>query len=285
MGEDPVDPDIFDIDGNGIHFALLPYETFHLPFCFLSLIPFRDNNFESNQHKSARRQTEVRIISGSHGHVVSIFKINICPISFTLDRSFTFYEVENTTITKKIKLMLNNIHTNNTNNKFIHCIETDNENRLIFDYQAFKDSNSFAEIIFKYRCPQYPQRGNFYVLIYDDPFHAIIDEIWHVNVQTQLKIDSQCSLGGQASLDLITRGDHFSRRVQAFADQQNIIQFAPNSPTQLIAGVYNRIVAKVSPKVTGFRYLILFYRCFIVVYRCFIVVLSLFYFLIKEVQN
>ena len=52
IGDEPVDPQMFDVDGNeNVHFALLPHETFHLPFRFLSLTPTfarKSNRFAGN---------------------------------------------------------------------------------------------------------------------------------------------------------------------------------------------------------------------------------------------
>merc|ERR1711871_1120460 len=106
LGDEPVDPEMFDLDGNGsVHFALLPHETFHVPYKFLSLTPTfasksnrlsskSENKKEWSSHKVINEDTndgllrtaEIKIISGSHGHVVSIIKVRIFPRPFSVDR-------------------------------------------------------------------------------------------------------------------------------------------------------------------------------------------------------
>ena len=270
LGDEPVDPEMFDLDGNGsVHFALLPHETFHVPYKFLSLTPtFASKSFrrkaksESKDDWSSHKDTdedfndgvlrtaEVRIISGSHGHVVSIIKVQIFPRPFSVDRTLYFYGVENSTMKKRINLLTSKGYESPS--KFIHCVENGNENRVVVEHESMvNNNNDTTEITVKYRCPSFPGTGSFYVLVFNDPYQGDLADVWYVVVQSRLKIDSFTSVGSTSTVDLIARGDKHNRRVRAYSSAPDVISFLPSTVMQMSASVSNRIVVKYSPLAIG----------------------------------
>jgi hypothetical protein len=143
IGEEPVEADMFDVDGTGnVQVSLLSQETLHIPFTLLSLRPnacfdkaiskSRDGGDRKHErhHPSKRerkgyqqvetdefqtdydenkyhRTIEVRFISASHGHVVAVVKVNICYRTGVVDRSIMFFEPENSVMNRRIQLVDN----------------------------------------------------------------------------------------------------------------------------------------------------------------------------------
>ena len=157
LGSDPVEAEMFDRDGFGnIQVALLPHETLHIPFTFMSILPFtpvkkgkyvrsnarlnnrnrdeesknddrydnqsrysrgdskqRDDgddeqkmkeNDEEEEEELASRTTEVRVVSCTHGHVVAVIRVNICPRPSVVNRTLRFFEPENGLMRRRIQL-------------------------------------------------------------------------------------------------------------------------------------------------------------------------------------
>ena len=265
IGLEPTDPDTFDLDGNGhVHFALLPNETMHLPFKFLSLTPtfaskmnIKARSESKNESKLSEHSTksvpvrtvEVRIVSGTHGHVISKVLVSIHPRPFSVGRTLRYFEPEKTLMKKRIRLM-GPKSTGETTPGYIHCVENGNESRAVVEYDNCSDSVDAVDIIIGYRCPTFPGAGSFYVLLYKDAHHAEIADIWFVVVQSRLKLDMHATVGSLTPMDLVVRGDVSNRRVQAFSSSQELT-FNPSSVMKLVPRVYNRIVAKFSPTSAG----------------------------------
>jgi len=66
------------------------------------------------------------------------------------------------------------------------------------------------------------------------------------------------TVGSVVSLDLVVRGDRYSRRARAFTSHSTSlsanVSFIPENAFQLVPGAYNRVVLKLSPKISGTRY-------------------------------
>ena len=269
IGDEPIDSDIFDVDGNGsTHFALLPHETFHLPFKFLSLTPTfaskanrpqtglgskGDGSSKDSSEESGNgllRTAEIRIISGSRGHVVSIIKVKIFPRPFAINRTLHFYGEENSTLQKRINLLTSKGYESPS--KYIHCVENGNENKVVLEYEnLICNNNDTTEITVKYRCARFPAIGSFYVLIYDDQYQGDLADIWYIVVQSCLKIDAFTSVGSVSAVDLIVRGDSYKRRVRAYSSSPSTISFLPSTVMQMSSRVSNRIVVKYAPLAIG----------------------------------
>jgi hypothetical protein len=85
-----------------------------------------------------------------------------------------------------------------------------------------------------------------------------LSQVWYVTVQTRQRLDLHCALGSRNSVDLVIRGDKYSRRVRAFngvsyTPCQDHIAFQPESFFQLVPGAYNRVMMTYSPRALGTR--------------------------------
>lgn len=218
---------MFDVDGNGnIQVSLLSHETLHLPFTFLTYqdttppptIPTRSTRKE-NQRASEKRTSDskqdkddedeididdtpirtidIRVISGSHGHVVAVLKIYVCPRSFSVSRNLIFYEPENTIMKRRIQIKGNTTMAMFPNDrilasKYIHCVEVNQQvvekgtGQVIVEWGPSESDHSglgytsagCLDVIVRYRCMGFPSFGSFYLLLYNDPYQCSLHEVW-----------------------------------------------------------------------------------------------------------
>ncbi|KAJ1442329.1 hypothetical protein B484DRAFT_442214 [Ochromonadaceae sp. CCMP2298] len=321
LGPEPVEAEMFDRDAAGtVQVALLPHETLHLPFTFMTLTPYmpesrlpdkrqqrqslqaqqssrwdRDRDRgegKEGESKSAEqeedvlqaeephRTVEVKVVSCTHGHIVAIIKVLVCPRPFVLHRTLRFQEPENTVMKRRIQI-LGAEHAPSypgdfsTANKYVHCVEggapapgtvgaaapsgEKEQSRVVVEWGPSSGdqfaSSGALDLLLRYRCGAFPSTGAFYLLIYNDPYQSQLHEVWQVVVQTRQRLDLHCNLGCAASADLVVRGDRFARRVRAYAlsSPADSVAFKPDNVFQLVPGAYNRVAVTVSPRAVGFR--------------------------------
>ena len=246
IGEEPFDANIFQrIDDGRVGFSMLPDETMYIPFTFCSLSPLVENQ---NVDPYLDRVIEARVLSSSYD-VMNVFKINVYPRPNRITRNLYLYETENTIFKKRINILSDD---GRSSVKYTHCIELSKEHRVVIEQEKKSGSSLHTQILLRYRCPQYPTNGNFYVLVYDDEYQAVLSEIWLVIVQSKLKLDVSTPAGTSSSLDLVVRGDRYGRRVKIFSNASSrLISFNPSTVMQMTAGVFNRIVANMCPSNVG----------------------------------
>jgi hypothetical protein len=113
LGEDPVEAEMFDVDGYGnVQVALLPQEQLHIPFSFLSMNPALASTAAAPSRKgmdadadAEARTVEVKIISGTHGLVVAVLNVHIHPRDFVIHRMLRYFEPENSVMKRKLTLI------------------------------------------------------------------------------------------------------------------------------------------------------------------------------------
>lgn len=296
LGPDPLESEIFDCDSDGnVMVALLPHETLHIPFSFLSQkthsgnhvlvkpkskVTYHDESKEDAKEDSKsdsrdkrrnsvpleaddelpQRVAEVRVLSCTHGHVCAVLRVAICNRPFVVNRTLRFFEPENTIMKRKLKLSDSKSLNPRPGNfaagsKYVHCVENgaDDAGRVMIEWGDGGASTSL-ELLVRYRCGSFPETGSFYLLIYNDPYQASLYETWHVLVQTRQSVHMHSSIGGSSSLDLIVRGDRYTRRGHAYSSQVvDAVQFQPESTFQLIPNVFNKVTLKYFPKQAGMR--------------------------------
>lgn len=295
LGPDPVEAEVFTYNNSTglIHVALLPHETFYLPFSFLTLLPYappseltmqeiirkrraheskdEEADNEPQTHVECTRTAAVKIISGTHGHVITTIQVDICPRPFVVHRTLRFLACANSIMKRRIQLVAGNRgntysdgddvegfyeDAGNSEGKFVHCVESGMQSRVVVEWGA-PGSNSDAQpthgntdILFRYRTAEYPSAGSFFVLLYEDSQQTQLYEIWQVFVQTRQKLDIHGSIGAPSNVDLVVKSDVSStRRCRAFGNGG--LTFSPKGVFQLVPGVYNKVVASIIPKCVG----------------------------------
>ena len=288
LGPDPVEAEMFDRDGHGnIQVVLLPGETLFLPFTFMTLVPFvrrpdglkkrraEESKYGEGESKGAdadevedpSRCIDVRVISGTHGHIVSLLKFNVFPRAFVVNRTLRFFEPENTTMRRRIQLVGGLRSSSypgeyNISSKYIHCVEgadlnADNgssgESKVVVEWGPSSGNSAGAlDLFLRYKCGAFPSVGSFHVLLYDDPYQSRLHETWHVVVQSRQRLDVHSNVGSTAAVDLVVRGDRYARRVRAFASPSpDAFAFSPQQVFQLVPGAYNRVAVGYTPKAIG----------------------------------
>jgi hypothetical protein len=241
------------------------------------------------EQEEAHRVVEVKVVSGTHGHIVSILKVLVCPRPFVLHRTLRFQEPENSIMKRRIQILghenMNMFPGEYTNaSKYVHCVEGGSpapdtvgvgapagpaglaaagagaeQSRVVVEWGPASEHFSGTgalDLLVRYRCGAFPSTGTFYLLIYSDPYQSQLHEVWQVVVQTRQRLDIHSNVGSAALADLVVRGDKFARRARAYAlpSPADVVNFRPDSVFQLVPGAYNRVALTVSPKTVGCRY-------------------------------
>ena len=178
-----MDPEIFDKGSNGdVHFALLPHETLYIPFTYLTLETFNvDSSIPTSKkpigyEEQPKRVVEVRVLSGSFGHVVSVVKVNVFPRPPSVNRMLHFFDAENTTVKKRLEFT-GLKSEDSLISKYFHCVEVGTVNKVTVDFDNDSDNLQHANVLLRYRIPEYPETLSFFLLVYNDSYHAKLDEV------------------------------------------------------------------------------------------------------------
>ena len=59
--------------------------------------------------------------------------------------------------------------------------------------------------------------GQFFLCVYNDQYHASLHEVWHVTVQSMLRVDVHGLVGQGTPVELMCKGDNYSRRVMCYS--------------------------------------------------------------------
>jgi hypothetical protein len=156
----------------------------------------RNKDVVDHNDEEPRKVVEVKFISGTHGHVISILKVLVCPRPFILHRILRFQEPENSIMKRRIQIVG---HENmsiypgefTNNSKFIHCVERtigaslnnqeELQSRVVVEWgptnEDFFVGSGALDVMMRYRCGAFPFTGYFYLLIYNDPYQCQLHEV------------------------------------------------------------------------------------------------------------
>ena len=71
-------------------------------------------------------------------------------------------------------------------------------------------------------------------------------------MQSRQRLDVNCSVGSTASVDLVVRGDRYSRRARVYGSTSlDNVLFDPSDTFQLVPSAYNRVLLKYTPAGIG----------------------------------
>lgn len=165
------------------------------------------NGDEEDDDEEEARTVEVRLVSCTHGHVVAVVRIQVCPRPFLVHRTLRFFEPENNVMRRRIQLRggagVGSTFTSDSTApaKFIHCVEMDNDSnrgsandrrdvleengsgvqsRVVVEWGPSGGTHSNSgglDILVRYRCGAFPSLGSFYLLVYDDPYQIKLHEV------------------------------------------------------------------------------------------------------------
>ena len=166
---------------------------------------YDDNEGEGEEDEVAGRIAEVRVVSCTHGHVVAVIRIHICPRPPVVHRTLRFFESENGLMRRRIQLKTNPGSGTSyypgaptSANKFVHCVEMENNAIISTDPSSSKSqsrvvvewgpsgvngsSSGALDILLRYRCGPFPSNGSFFLLVYDDPYQSELHQVCDIDV-------------------------------------------------------------------------------------------------------
>lgn len=201
---------------------------------------------------------EVNIISATHGHTTSTIKLNILPRPFVVDRTIRLFEQENMSLKRRIRVVkpsyAGNDHmhfgtraTASSNSKFMHCVAL-SSTQLLTEWREIGENEQ--ELTFRLRCGAFPSLGEFYMLLYDDQYQAVLYETWHVIVQSRQRLDVHATLGQTSSTYVVVKGDRYLRRTRCFVSSPSVGP-APSTTFQLVPGTFSRVELHCVPAQVG----------------------------------
>lgn len=145
------------------------------------------------------RSIEVKFISGTHGHVVANLVVEVCPLPCVVDRVFRFFEPENSVMKRRIRLVgCDDVKMFPgeavMSSKYVHCVENGAQPdcRVVVEWgpsgagaaseRAAQESGidvapAGLDILLRYRCSGFPGAGDFYILLFNDPYQSSLHEV------------------------------------------------------------------------------------------------------------
>ena len=196
------------------------------------------------------RVVPVTFRSCGHGHTVALLNVHVRPRSAVVDRSFHFHQASGEILKRCVRLHPEMTRPKagsllrhgggggarlESHAKFVHCADSN----VVVEWKESPLADTGGggevaqEVFLKYRCGEYPAKGHFYLLLYGDAHHAVLEEIWHVTVHTALRVDLHSTMGQRACCDLIVKGDRAHRRVAAFSSHPADTSCNPRRPFQV----------------------------------------------------
>ncbi len=215
LGVEPAEAEMFDNQTNGnVRVTLLPNETLHIPFSFLSLVPLIGvNSFPSRKleskgeakgeleelDQSVKRIICAKILSTTHGNIISILNVKVKPRPFVVNRVLRFQEFENTVAKRRVQLVgiLKDVPLirSSVDMKFVHCVEhygdvgarsTTEMSRVVVewgsDHYNGDELTHVLNLLIRYRCMEANGMGMFYLLIYNDPYQSVLFEVSQISL-------------------------------------------------------------------------------------------------------
>ncbi|EQC33112.1 hypothetical protein SDRG_09100 [Saprolegnia diclina VS20] len=204
-----------------------------LPFRFLSLAL-----------RTHERTIPISIKSVAHGHTIAVIQLHVHPAPFVVHRTYRFQHFSLAILRRCLKWVPPPSNDENDNNqaesgveKFVMCPDAN----VIVETRPVERPYAPQEIYIKYRVGDYPSLGVFYLLLYDDMYHARLHEIWRIHIQSMMRLDLHATMGQGVQNELIVKGDAMPRRVSCFSSHPTELQFKPSGIFQLIPHAFNRI--------------------------------------------
>ena len=219
--DDMVTPDM--------HIMLSARESVSVPFVFLS--------FRSDLENAPSRVIPISFNSQHHGHSVAVMRLRVTPRPFTVHRTLRFNNPADEFLKKCVRFIPSAPASRDPQGtKFVYCTD----GKVIVEWKEASASRRTQELFLKYRCGDLSSVADFYIVLYDDAFHASLYEVWRVVVQPMRRLDAHATLGQSRTTELVIRGDTYARRVKCFSTHPGELMCVPSKSFQLVAGAFNK---------------------------------------------
>ncbi len=221
-----IEDDMITQDG---HVMLAARESISIPFVFMS--------FNADQESAASRTISISFTSKSHNQAVALLRLKISSKSFSVHRTLRFNNAAEEYLKKTIRIIPTARSSRiPAGTKFAYCTNP----RAIVEWKEASAQRRTQELYIKYRCGDLASVADFYIVLYDDPYHATLHEIWRVVVQPMRSLDVHATLGQTRSTELVVRGDTYARRVRCYSSHPGEVMCVPSASFQLVAGAFNK---------------------------------------------
>ncbi|KAJ3093353.1 hypothetical protein HK100_006655 [Physocladia obscura] len=216
---------------------------------------------------------------------IAMVDVIIKPKNYAVDRVLRFFRSEGELLRRTVKFYLSNADLGGTGERAYASEKKDKkatqfvvtENSTIHDAgnpwkkyvrcnhpdvvctlsDSGKGNGNLKEISFKYRVGSAPETTAIYFLLYDDPYHTSLHEVWRVFIHSLHRLDVNCILGQTNQSSLVIRGSSFSRTVQCYSNLPDELLVTAGTPFILTANSLNEIGMLMRPKYETIRDIII----------------------------
>lgn len=211
--------------------TLAPHETVSLPFVFQS---FQSGLVATRQlvnHSAAveARSISVDICGCVKKHSVLTINIVVMPRQFPVTQELRL-------ACPRGELLRSSVKIRGESERFVCASCSD----VAVDWKCPD------ELSVKFR--QKAEFSDFYVLVYNDRFHADLYGIYHFCVQQMERIDLHGVAGQKCRKEILIEGDTFARKVRCYSDCPGEVVTFPRKKFQLVAGVLNKVELEICPQ-------------------------------------
>ena len=221
-----IEDDMITQDG---HVMLGARESISIPFVFMS--------FSSDPATASPRTIPISFTSKTHNQAIALLRLKIAPKPFTVHRTLRFNNPAEEYLKKTIRIVPTASELGRPQTtKFAYCTNP----RAIVEWKEPSSTRRTQELYIKYRCGDLASVADFYVVLYDDAYHAKMHEIWRIVVQPMRSLDVNATLGQTRTTELVVRGDTYARRVRCYSSHPGEAICVPNASFQLVAGAFNK---------------------------------------------
>ncbi|KAJ3389717.1 Nephrocystin-4 [Lobulomyces angularis] len=254
-------------NGNAVLY-MMPNETLAIPFVYQSFLSGYNSYGILDEDLIRMQQVNSIPESSIQGRTINVSFINnkkipvamldikLNPKNYYVSRSLRLFRAENENVRrtlrfsdlppkqKKVKGEGNStiFDSANPHKKYLRC----NKEDVVCNIT--EGQNNLKEVSIKFRVAAAPETQAIYYLVYDDPYHTSLSEIWRILVHSLHRIDVNCVMGQTNATNLVLRGSSFTRTVQCYTDHTSELMVMTPSPFLLTANNLNELSMIIRPK-------------------------------------
>jgi hypothetical protein len=176
---------------------------------------------------AALRTVHVEVTCASFSGPVSRIRVEATPRPFPVHRTVRFFQAENTYLRATLPLPPVQLQQQAASSTFffgggggggggtvsgvvspVFAVCTDTG---VLAHAVDAGGMGGQDLVLRFKAGAFPSTASFYVLLYSDPYRAVLHECWRVVVHSLLHADVHTGSGVRTDLDLVVRGSGFAR--------------------------------------------------------------------------